>query len=342
MNILIFRTDKLGDLIISTPVFAAIKARHPKARIGLVASPYNAVAVQGLSTLDDVVLYEKHMDRAQKHGVMQRIKAFKPTHTLVLSPKNNCYFMAWHSGAKKRGGLLMEYRLLPKLLAPILLTHAVPIPRSRIGGHQTDLVLQLAQKMNLVDETASRFPYRIGYDTAAPTRIQLKLLEKNITGPFIAVHLADKWLDDAGWTTGDVARFLIALKQKSGMPIVATTGPADGVLATALEPSIPVLRDLFFAEWAAVFEQSSLVVTPDCGAVHIACALQKSLLALYSPDRFDKAIAEFGPRGTNFRTPTLHAPETTIPLLLDNAMELLHEGGDQLDREPKIYQKAKA
>lgn len=316
MNILIFRTDKLGDLIISTPVLGAIKARHPEARIMLVASPYNAVAVTGLPEIDQVLLYDKKMSAAQKYIVRQQIKAFRATHALVLSPKNDCFFMALLSGAKQRGGLLMEYRLLPRMLAPLLLTHSVFIPRDRAGEHQATRVLKLAEAMGLCPP--GTFPYRIAHSAQA----RQVLVKNNITTRFIAVHLADKWLEE-NWRADDVKVFLGALSARTGLPCIATAGQADKALSAALKGTLPVLTNLTFHEWVAVMEAAALVVTPDCGAVHIACALQKPLLALYPPSRFTWAMAEFGPWGTVFRAHPLEAPATLTPTLLDDASLLL-------------------
>ncbi|MBV9276831.1 MAG: lipopolysaccharide heptosyltransferase family protein, partial [Candidatus Eremiobacteraeota bacterium] len=46
MRILLSRTDRIGDLILSTPAIATMRASFPDAHIAIVTSAYNAVAVE--------------------------------------------------------------------------------------------------------------------------------------------------------------------------------------------------------------------------------------------------------------------------------------------------------
>ena len=41
-HILIIRPDAIGDLILTIPAIMTIKKHYPKAKISLLASPYNA------------------------------------------------------------------------------------------------------------------------------------------------------------------------------------------------------------------------------------------------------------------------------------------------------------
>jgi ADP-heptose:LPS heptosyltransferase len=92
-----------------------------------------------------------------------------------------------------------------------------------------------------------------------------------------------------------------------------------------LEKDFLILKNLEFTEWVAVFKQSRMVLTPDCSAVHIACALSKPLLALYQPSRFDVAMTEYSPRLTDYRARALLEPKKIMPFLFHDMRELLGE-----------------
>ncbi len=318
MRIVLFRIDKIGDLIVSTPVIAAIKAKHPAAQIMLVAAPYNAVAARGLSGVDEVVLYEKCCEAE----VLQKIRAFKPTHSLVLSPKDACYTLSRKSGAKEQGWIIMEYRPWVRLLAAIILPkkNQEMIARTQRSLHHSEHILNLARRMGLAAQ--GDFPYLIPRDAAASEKIKTTLKNKGITKPYIAVHLVDKWVEE-NWTAVDVKNFLFMLRDKLGVDIVASAGPADKILSSALENDMLVLKGLSFGEWVALFDASKLVLTPDCAAVHIACALQKPLLALYQPSRFEKAMTEYGPRLTDYRARAILEPKKITPFLFRDICDLL-------------------
>ncbi len=320
MRIVLFRIDKLGDMIVSTPVIGAIRAKNPDARIMMVASKYNADVVRGLPGVDEVILYREHATAAETAETLEKLRAFKATHSLVLSPKNECYFLALQAGIKVRGGLLMGYRWVPRLLAPILLQHSVFIPNSRKGGHQSTRLLKLAQKMGLAEPR--EYPYQVAQSASAEKKVAGLLNEAGVGEKFVALHLADKWVVE-NWGVEDVKYFIERIKQELNLPVIATAGPADVKLAAALEGIIPVLKNLSFYEWVAVLKASQAVVTPDCGAVHIACALQKPLLALYQPSRMARAVEEFGPMCTHYKARALDNPGETTNILLSDLRDLL-------------------
>mgnify|MGYP003385536888 FL=1 len=318
MRIVLFRTDKIGDLIVSSPVLAAIKAKHPSAHIMLVAAPYNAVAAQGVSGIDELVL----LDEQNPTATIDAVRAFKPTHALVLSPKEVCYELSRKIGVKHIGWVMMSYRPWVKLLAWFILPkhNREVITRNPPSMHHSEHVLNLAQRMGLA--ASGDFPYVIAHDPQAAEKVKATLQSNNITKPYIAVHLVDKWVEE-NWQAEDVKSFLFMLRDKLKLDVVASAGPADTILSNALEKDFLILKNLSFGEWTAFFEQSKLVVTPDCAAVHMACALQKPLLALYQPSRFDIAMTEYGPRLTDYRARAILEPKKIIPFLFRDICDLL-------------------
>jgi len=55
MKILLSRTDRIGDLILSTPAIATVRASFPGAHVTMVTSPYNRVAVERNTDLDELI-----------------------------------------------------------------------------------------------------------------------------------------------------------------------------------------------------------------------------------------------------------------------------------------------
>ncbi|HXG39987.1 MAG TPA: hypothetical protein VNJ28_03510, partial [Candidatus Limnocylindrales bacterium] len=57
-RILAIRLDALGDVLMTTPAFRAIKATSPRAHLALLTSPAGAEAVPLVPELDEVVVYD--------------------------------------------------------------------------------------------------------------------------------------------------------------------------------------------------------------------------------------------------------------------------------------------
>ena len=66
-NILVIRTDNIGDLVCTTPLLAALRGRWPQAWIGVLTNSYSAPAVQGHPAIDAVIVYQKakHLDAGE-------------------------------------------------------------------------------------------------------------------------------------------------------------------------------------------------------------------------------------------------------------------------------------
>jgi ADP-heptose:LPS heptosyltransferase len=64
VKFLVVRRDNIGDLVLTTPVFAALKARFPGCRVEALANTYNAPILEGHPDLDAVHAYkkDKHLD----------------------------------------------------------------------------------------------------------------------------------------------------------------------------------------------------------------------------------------------------------------------------------------
>jgi len=58
-KILVIRRDNIGDLVCTTPLLAALRARFPDAWIGVLANSYNAPVLSGNPHVDDVFAYTK-------------------------------------------------------------------------------------------------------------------------------------------------------------------------------------------------------------------------------------------------------------------------------------------
>src|SRR5437868_2752530 len=59
MKILIIKRDKLGDLLLATPMFAHLRACLPDAEIHLLANDYNAWVVDGNPDIDRRWIYRR-------------------------------------------------------------------------------------------------------------------------------------------------------------------------------------------------------------------------------------------------------------------------------------------
>ncbi len=65
-NVLIIRTDHLGDLLLSTPLIRTLRSLMPGRRFVLVSSPANAGALNGWDALDGELVFDPSWSLARK------------------------------------------------------------------------------------------------------------------------------------------------------------------------------------------------------------------------------------------------------------------------------------
>ncbi len=59
-KILLIRTDRLGDVILTTPAIKAVHHAYPGAHIAIIVRPYTELAVKGNPCLNEVIVYDKY------------------------------------------------------------------------------------------------------------------------------------------------------------------------------------------------------------------------------------------------------------------------------------------
>ena len=58
VNILVVRTDRIGDVVLSTPVLASLRAARPKWKISILVRPVVAPLLEGHPDVDGVITLE--------------------------------------------------------------------------------------------------------------------------------------------------------------------------------------------------------------------------------------------------------------------------------------------
>jgi len=107
LRILITRTDRIGDLVLSTPVFEAVRSQYPKAWIAILTFCENREIVEGNPYLDQVILYDKKGSEKGWLGnalFARRIAKDKFDVVVHLHATNRMHIVSWLAGIPVRIG----------------------------------------------------------------------------------------------------------------------------------------------------------------------------------------------------------------------------------------------
>lgn len=144
-NILIIRTDRIGDVVLSTPVIAQIHSNFPEARISFLTTPYTEEILKGNPLLYECVIYDK---KGRHKNFFSGIIAFsfylrkkKYDAVFVLHPTQRMHIVTWLAGIPVRIGW---DRKLGNFL-----THRIRHEKHLGLKHETEYTLDLLRSVGL-------------------------------------------------------------------------------------------------------------------------------------------------------------------------------------------------
>lgn len=339
-NVLILRTDHLGDLLLSTPLIRKLRTALPDRRFTLVASPANAQALAGWDAIDEILVFDARWPLAQKWRFLQELWLTRWDLCLTLSPRTISYLLGRLSGAPVRAGLVYSRRVLVRLLSPVWLTHTVVskvdelVEAGKTVPHEVLQLEEVARALGL--PAAPPGPLELPLQLSAQEWAQEWLSSQESPGSgIVGIHGAFRWLSN-GWTTADFLSLVRAVRDLPGVQkVLLTFGPGDKELQTEVEsffvkepdPALLLPGQLPLPRWAALVSHCEAVISPDTGSLHLAVALGRPLVAVYETRKFAHCSSQWAPWQVRSAIVRRECPDITIPLIAREVQRLRMEEG---------------
>jgi len=267
-RLLVIQTAFLGDVVLTTPLLRALKARWPAAHVAVLVIPGTAAVLEAAPFVDELVVHDK---RGGGLGELWRVlRAVRAEEfDVVVSPHRSARsaLIAWRSGAPRRLG----YR---ESAWAAFYTERVTRPSE---GHETRKVLALAEALGC-DAAQARPALVVTEAERGAAR------EAAGGGPYVVLSPSSawptkRWLPEGFAAVGDhlAAR---------GYAVVLTGGPGEtepaAAAAAAMEaPAVNVAGRTTPREVAALVAEAALLVANDSAPVHLASAFDTPTVAVF-------------------------------------------------------------
>ena len=297
MRILLSRTDRVGDLVLSTPAIASLRRSFRDAHITLVCSPYNKVVVERNPDIDQLEV----LPREVQPSVFGRRFRGKVDLAIALAPRTADLRLVGATRAKRRIGYTYVSRLLARLaarrdLTDVLISEADPRLAERHDPYPVRH--EVLQVLALVERAGAT---KIVYDLSLPINQVDRAAVADIPEGNVTVHLAQRWTSE-GSTLESLLALLRELREL-GRPLVVTYGEEMSSAVAALREAGAVdhfAGGLPFLGWAAAFERAACVVTVDTGATHVASAMRRPTVVVFEHRYFRLNSQEWSPWGVPY------------------------------------------
>ena len=285
-RILIVRRDNIGDLVCTTPLIDALRARYPEGWIGALVNTYNAEVLARNPALDAVHAYEKLKHR--RGGLLMTVFGTMKLMSQLRAQRMDAVLVP----AATPRALRIAASLRPKRVIA-----AGTTPGS--GRHEVEVSFSLGATLGV---TGAPGPLRVYPDPARAEALKRALaIEKD----FVAVHISAR-RPAQRWPAERYAELVTELQKTVPVLLLWAPGPADdprhpGDDAMAREVArradCMTLPTPDLATLIAALSLARRVICPDGGAMHLAAALGKPIVALFG----DSPVERWRPWGVPHR-----------------------------------------
>ncbi len=280
-HILVARTDKVGDLLLSLPTFQALKKAFPAARLTALVSPYAKEIVQNHPAIDAVELYEKG---ESPWSLARRLKALKLDVFIALYPRPAQVFAAWLSGIPTRIGTAYRWY-------SFLLTDKVKVHRSACDRHEVEYNLDLVKPLGIKPKAGKiEFPLTPEERAFAKDLLQEKGIKPK--SHYVAVHPGHKG-SALNWKPQRYGQLVAQLCRRKDLRVVLTGAADETDLMSRVTAHIsglgpgqkPVLLigECTLRQLAAVYEGADCLLSGSTGTMHLAAAVGTPTVSLFCP-----------------------------------------------------------
>jgi heptosyltransferase II len=311
-RVLVVQTSYLGDLVLATPVFAALARHWPDAHVTVLVRPEVASILEGHPDVDEVLILDKHGAHGGVWGTLR----------LVRTLRRGRFDVALSLHRSTRTGLVLALAEIPLRVGfqqsevPWLYHRRV---RRDPSLHDIDRQLSILDPLGVPHDGATDLP-RLVVGPAARAAADALLAAEGIPPErsFVVVAPGSAWASKQ-WMPERFAEVAVALAARG--ETVVFVGTANEA-ATAQEihdlagGGVNLAGRTDAAGLAAIIGRATTVICNDSASVHVTQALAVPLVAIVGPTSEAQGFMPRGPRAVAVRDGTL----TCRPLC--------HFGGD--------------
>ncbi len=316
-RILIVRTDRIGDVLLSTPVIKVLRESYPNAYIAMMVSPYAKDIVEGNPYLDDVIIYDKDIRHKSVFSSIKfalKLKKKRFNLALVLHPTNRVHLVTFFAGIPKRVGYDRKIGFL--------LTDRIKHTKQLGEKHELEYSLDLVRYLGIEPKDKSLFmPIKESSEKWAEglfSELEIKDNDK-----LLAIHPGASCPSKI-WPAERFAQVCDKLSEKYGFKVLVIAGPKDVKLAEIVaknmhHPVINLAGKTSVSQLASALKRCHLFISNDSGPVHIASAVGTPVISIFGRNQKGLSPTRWGPTGKNDRV--LHKEVGCIECLAHNCQK---------------------
>ncbi len=286
MNILLIKPSSLGDIVMALPALSALRRNWPEARISWLIRPEFAPLIKGHPHVNEIIPFDrKRLGRAWYHpsafgtlvSLIGGLRRRRFDVVLDLQGLFRTASLAWLSGCKQRFGPVWRQEF-----AHHFYTTALPVRAEWV--HVVDYYMKLIEAMGGTDlEVEFILPEK---PAAAQTAADL-LSREGVDRDRYAVLIPGSAQVSKCWPAERFAALADRLAADHGLAVIATGSRTEGAMIEQIRSHAKcritsLAGRTSLPELVEVLRSAQIVVSNDTGPGHVAAALNRPLVMMFS------------------------------------------------------------
>jgi heptosyltransferase-2 len=288
MKVAVFCPNLIGDTVMATPAFRALRRGLPDAILSAVIKPRVAPALEGTSWFDEMIPLDPASSAREERmlAVVKRLRRPRFDVAVLFPNSIRSAWIAWLANIPRRIGYVRHGRGL-------LLTDRLHFPIDSTGRRlPTPIVesyLKLARRLGCpVDSIRTELATTSDDEASADSAwSELGLLAGS---PVVCLNTGGAYGPAKSWPTAYFAELANRLAREVGVSVLVLCGPAERALAREIacaagHPRVVSLADrsLSIGLTKACIRRSALLITTDSGPRHFAAPFDIPVITLFGP-----------------------------------------------------------
>jgi len=313
-RILIARTDRIGDVLLSTPVIKALRQKYSQAYISMIVAPYAKDIVEANPYLDEVIIYDKdvkHKSWLRSLKFASRLKKKKFDLAVILHPTNRMHLLVFLAGIRRRLGYDSKFGFLNNLKK----THT----KQKGLMHEAEYNLDLLADLGVSGDARGLF-MPIKPESEQWVKELFASHKISETDKLLAINPGASCPSKI-WPQDNFAQVAQALAKRYNFKILIVSGPRDMSIANIVaqkigDKALNLSGKTSLSRLASILKRCSLFISNDSGPVHIASSLGIPVISIFGRNQPGLSPVRWGPLGSNSKY--LHKDAGCIQCLAHN------------------------
>ena len=284
-RVLLVRLDNLGDVLLTTPAFRAVRQALPEAHLALLAGPAGCEIGQLNTDLNETILYHALNEDVYFQLLQDPEREMAAIEILRERDFDAAIIFTSYKQSALPAAYLCYLAGIPVRAAGSfegpgsLLTHRHRYEETMPPKHETLRGLELTDFLGFppVEPEMVLVPRTEDEEGAA------RLLERHGLERFILVHPGAS-ASSRAYPPKRYREVVEDLAEQSGLPVLVTGGPNEEDLTRRVAGSIgiPLGGETSFGSFAALVGRAAVVVTNNTGTTHVASALKRPVVTVFA------------------------------------------------------------